>query len=63
MAVLKIKGNQVGLELSDEVIAFMLKRVKRDMGSISELFAKLNSASMSEQRRITVPFIKQTLAL
>lgn len=50
-----------GLNLSDDVVAYLLKRSPRDMNSLFDLFDKLDHASMVEKRKITIPFIKDYL--
>lgn len=52
---------QRGLHLDDEVGAFLLKRVTRDMNSLKEIFNQLDLASWTHQRRLTVPFVKSVL--
>lgn len=52
-----------GLELPEEVSQFILNRITRDMNALSEVFATLNHASLVEQRKLTVPFVKKTLQL
>ena len=50
-----------GLSLSDDVVAYLLKRSPRDMHSLFTLFDKLDHASMVEKRKLTIPFIKDYL--
>lgn len=52
-----------GLTLSREVGEYLLARVSRQMSSLMALLDKLDQASMREQRRLTLPFVKQTLEL
>lgn len=58
---LKQRARNRGIELSDEVLRFVLERYPRDMRSLFCLLDKLDAASLAEQRRITIPFIKQVL--
>jgi DnaA family protein len=50
-----------GMELNDEVGRFLLTRYSRDMGSLIDLLDMLDEASLSEQRRLTIPFVRQYL--
>ncbi len=62
LQALQLRAKARGLELSDEVGQFILHRAPREM---SELFASLNrldEASLAEQRRLTIPFVKQVLS-
>lgn len=50
-----------GLELSDEVVQFILHRASRDMRELFASLERLDKASLAEQRRLTIPFVKQVL--
>lgn len=50
-----------GMELNDEVGQFLLARYSRDMVSLMNLLDVLDEASLREQRRLTVPFVRQYL--
>ena len=50
-----------GMELSDESGYFLLSRCSRDLNDLFNLLDKLDKASLSEQRRLTIPFIRQHL--
>lgn len=52
-----------GLELPMESTRYLLSRVSRDMRALLEILNKLDHASMVEQRKLTIPFIKSTLNL
>lgn len=49
------------LEASDEVLSWIERRCPRDMRAMKALVDRLDAASLSEQRRLTVPFVRQTL--
>lgn len=50
-----------GLELDAAAAEFLLKRVARDMKALNGLLDKLDRASLSAQRRLTIPFIREQL--
>jgi DnaA family protein len=52
-----------GLELPEGTARFLIKRMPRDLASAFELLDRLDEASMVEQRRLTVPFVKSVLGL
>jgi DnaA family protein len=56
---LQLRAAQRGLELPDESVRYLQRRYARDMSSMQALLDKLDAASLQEQRRITVPFIRQ----
>ena len=47
-----------GLEVGDDVIEYVLRRYPRDISVLKQLVDQLDSASLREQRRITIPLIK-----
>ncbi|WP_068545493.1 DnaA regulatory inactivator Hda [Thalassotalea crassostreae] len=62
----KIKAIQVrsklrGIELNDETAKFLLNRLSRDMNSLIKGLDTLDKASITAQRKITIPFIKDVL--
>lgn len=61
LAVLQSRAGQLGLELSREVAEYLLKHSPRDMASLFALLHKLDTASLAEQRRLTIPFVRQYL--
>ncbi len=50
-----------GLEVSDEVCSFLLKRFPRDLSKLIGLLDKLDEASLIQQKKVTVPFVKSVL--
>jgi len=46
------------LEASDEVLGYVLRRYPRRMSILKEVVDTLDDVSLSEQRRITIPFFK-----
>ncbi len=62
-AALQRRATQRGLLLTDEAVRFLLNRSSRDMTSLLETLDILDKASIREQRKITIPFIKEVLGL
>jgi DnaA family protein len=56
---LQLRAAQRGLELPDETVRYLQRRFARDMSTMQALLDRLDAASLEEQRRITVPFIRQ----
>lgn len=52
-----------GLELSDEVAHYILQRLPRDMNALVDALRQLDRASLAEQRRLTIPFVKKVLKI
>ena len=47
-----------GLAISEDVSDYILRRYPRSMSAITDLVDQLDQASMSEQRRITIPLVR-----
>jgi DnaA family protein len=58
---LQLHARERGFELSDEVVTFAMKRLRRDMVSLSAFLDRLDRSSLAAQRRVTVPFVKALL--
>ena len=61
LAALSCRAAGRGLELPEETASFLLKRIPRDPATVFDLLDRLDKASMIEQRRLTVPFVKSVL--
>lgn len=60
-AALRLRAQARGLELPDETITWLLRRMRRDMHSLCALLDGLDEASLVAQRRLTVPFVRDML--
>lgn len=58
---LKLRAHCRGLELNQAVAQFLLNHCPRNMRQLFETLEKLDHASLAEQRRLTIPFVKQIL--
>lgn len=61
LEALKIRAWHRGMEISDEVGEYLLRRFSRDMVNLVTLLDNLDRASLTEQRHLTIPFVKQVL--
>ena len=61
--VLQKAAYQRGIELPDETANFLFKRLERDMKTLFNALEKLDQASLQAQRKLTIPFVKEMLAL
>jgi len=50
-----------GLDLDAAAAEFLLKRLARDMRVLTDWLARLDRESLSAQRRLTIPFIREHL--
>ncbi len=60
-AALRLRARHRGLELPADTASYLLKRSRRDMKSLYALLDTLDSAALSQQRRLTVPFVRDVL--
>ena len=52
-----------GFRLDANVVSFLLRRTGRDLADLLGLIETIDVESLSAQRRVTVPFVKQVLGL
>lgn len=61
LRALQLRASRRGLHLTDEVGRFILTRGARSMSALFELLEQLDQASLQAQRKLTIPFLKETL--
>jgi DnaA family protein len=61
-AVLRREAVRRGIVLSDELIAYLLSRFARDLGSLMGLLDRLDLYALERQRGVTVPLLREMLA-
>lgn len=59
--VLTERATLRGIALSEEVLQYLLLRSQRDLPSLIAVLDRLDKASLTEKRHITIPFIKKTM--
>ncbi|MBA1845318.1 DnaA regulatory inactivator Hda, partial [Escherichia coli] len=52
-----------GFELPEDVGRFLLKRLDREMRTLFMTLDQLDRASITAQRKLTIPFVKEILKL
>jgi len=60
-AVLRLRAARRGLLLDEAVLEFLLRRVGRDLGTLTALLDRIDRASLAAQRRVTIPFLRSLL--
>jgi DnaA family protein len=63
LQALILRARLRGFELPEDVGRFLLKRLDRNMGSLFNTLDHLDSASITAQRKLTIPFVKEALDL
>lgn len=61
ITILKLRAEQRGLVLSDEVAGFILRRSSRRLGALLAILDQLDENSLRAQRRLTIPFVKTVM--
>ncbi len=61
LAALQQRAHQRGFELSEEVGRYLLRHYQRDMTALFELLELLDQRSLAQQRRLTIPFVKEVI--
>jgi DnaA family protein len=59
---LELRARSRGLELSDDAARWLVEHLPRDMHSLCRALDRLDSASLVAQRRLTVPFLRESLS-
>jgi len=60
-AAFKLRARERGLELTDEVARYILHRSPRTLRELFDMLSVLDHASLMAQRKLTIPFVKETL--
>lgn len=61
--VLRRRAAARGLTLDEGVLDWLLRRVGRDLATLTALLDRLDRESLAAQRRVTVPFLRSLLRL
>lgn len=61
MQALAYKANQIGFDIPPQVTRFLLNHYARDLPSLWNLLDKLDHATLSAKRKLTLPFVKKIL--
>ncbi|PIQ42440.1 MAG: DnaA regulatory inactivator Hda [Gammaproteobacteria bacterium CG11_big_fil_rev_8_21_14_0_20_46_22] len=60
---LYFRAEHRGFTLSEPVADYLLRHCQRDMATLANILDQLDQASLSAQRKLTVPFVKSVLGL
>jgi len=61
--VLQHRAARRGINMPDKVARFLIHRLRRDMRELNEMFERIDSASLSAGRELTIPFVRDVLDL
>ncbi len=63
LKVIRIKAKRRGFDMDEDVCRYILSRSQRDMHHLSRLVDQLDEATLQQQKKVTIPFVKQALGL
>ena len=63
LQALQLRARLRGFELPEDVGRFLLKRLDREMRTLFDTLDQLDRASITAQRKLTIPFVKDILKL
>lgn len=58
LEAIQIHAKDIGMELPEEVGRYLLSRVTRNMSHLNAILTQLSKASIVNQRKLTIPFVK-----
>ncbi|MDN7133664.1 DnaA regulatory inactivator Hda [Halomonas sp. MC140] len=61
LAALKLRASVRGIQLPDDVGRYILHRGPRELGELCRAVETLDKASLTAQRKLTIPFVKSAL--
>ena len=50
-----------GFEMPTDAVEYLLRRYPRDMHALIRLLDRLDRSTLEQQRRVTIPFIKEVM--
>ncbi len=57
------RARALGIELNEETLQYLQRRLPRDLGVLCDALDRLDAAALAQQRRLTVPFVRSVLQL
>jgi DnaA family protein len=59
--IMRARAEQRGIELKDEVMQYIMLRSSRGLHDLMTILDKLDTLSLAEQRRVTIPFVREIM--
>ncbi len=59
--ILQQRAQLIGIDLSSEVISYLVTHHARNLATQMSILRRLDEASLSQQRKVTIPLVKQAL--
>ncbi|HEX20308.1 MAG TPA: hypothetical protein ENG78_05760 [Acidiferrobacteraceae bacterium] len=58
-AALRLRAANRGIEITDDVSEYLLRRYPRDMKILFALLERIDQTSLQRKRRVTIPLIRE----
>lgn len=59
LEAVRLRAQHRGFEMPEDVARYILSRYPRDLPSLFGLLDRIDEASLAQQRRVTIPFLRQ----
>jgi DnaA-homolog protein len=59
--IMRSRAEQRGIEIKEDVMHYIMLRNSRNLHDLMTILDKLDTSSLAEQRRITIPFVKEIM--
>jgi DnaA family protein len=59
LEAIRLRAHNRGFEMPEEVVQYILSRYPRDLRSLFDLLERIDRASLVQQRRVTIPFLRR----
>ncbi len=63
LEVIRLKAERRGFVMDADVCSFILSRSRRDMHHLARLVDQLDEETLRQQKKVTIPFVKNALGL
>lgn len=63
LEAVRLRARNRGFEMPEDVVQYILSRYPRDMRSLFDLLDRIDRASLTQQRRVTIPFLRELEAM
>ena len=59
LEAVRLRAQHRGFEMPEDVARYILSRYPRDLPSLFDLLDRIDQASLTQQRRVTIPFLRR----
>ena len=63
LEAVRLRARNRGFEMPEDVVQYILSRYPRDLPSLFGLLDRIDRVSLTQQRRVTIPFLRELEAM